>query len=213
MSVIASYWVSIRASLRFVMAHNMFPILTVSFWMVRSWLDPNGAAQDAALLALFILPKHGQHVWTVIRNVVRDRMLPTTALLGSVIVLLLYSCSSLLGAQKRPGPQATASMQPLLFPARTKHTRLFPKKHSFSYSYLLLGVPVGWQGYIRNLASIDVSAMPRPPQRLGMDVRSWFSVDPADYLSRGLRNLGLEGKLHAYLRAQVCMSTLKAAVS
>ncbi|KAI9881493.1 MAG: hypothetical protein M1830_000056 [Pleopsidium flavum] len=32
--------------------------------------------------------------------------------------------------------------------------------------------------------------------------KGWFSVDAADYLSRGEGHLGLEGKLHAYLRSQ-----------
>ncbi|KAL8910450.1 MAG: hypothetical protein Q9171_004244 [Xanthocarpia ochracea] len=46
-------------------------------------------------------------------------------------------------------------MKPLLFPSKTSHTRLFPKKHSFTYSYLLVGIPVGWRvvadlGFISN---------------------------------------------------------------
>ncbi|KAI1085233.1 hypothetical protein F5B20DRAFT_521464 [Whalleya microplaca] len=83
--------------------------------------------------------------------------------------------------------------RPLLFPCQTTHTRLFPKKHSFDYSYLLVGVPVGWTGVAGGMVSSEV----RDPTEKG-----WFVVDPADYLERGSGHLGLRGKLDAYLDSQ-----------
>ncbi|KXT09487.1 hypothetical protein AC579_7822 [Pseudocercospora musae] len=81
-------------------------------------------------------------------------------------------------------------LPPLLIPSRTTHSRLFPQKHSFSYSYLLVGVPVGLQGRVANVLSIDSQ---RP---------AWFDVRSSDFLHRGNSELGLGEKLKRYLHAQ-----------
>lgn len=104
-------------------------------------------------------------------------------------------------------------LKPLLFPARTAHTRLFPKKHSFSYSYLLVGIPVGWRGVVGSFLSADF-----PSECLHQAPKSrhaWFNVGAADYLERGGGNLGLEGKLRSYLETQVgrCSSRFHALLS
>ncbi|OTB15002.1 hypothetical protein K445DRAFT_75422 [Daldinia sp. EC12] len=83
--------------------------------------------------------------------------------------------------------------RPLLFPCRTTHTRLFPKKHSFSYSYLLVGVPVGWTGVAGGMISNDEHST---------GVGGWYKVDASDYLYRGNGHLGLRGKLNNYLESQ-----------
>ncbi|KAI1473953.1 hypothetical protein F4774DRAFT_422783 [Daldinia eschscholtzii] len=83
--------------------------------------------------------------------------------------------------------------RPLLFPCRTTHTRLFPKKHSFSYSYLLVGVPVGWTGVAGGMISNDEHST---------GVGGWYKVDASDYLDRGNGHLGLRGKLNNYLESQ-----------
>lgn len=88
-------------------------------------------------------------------------------------------------------------MKPLLFPSKTCHTRLFPKEHSFTYSYLLVSIPVGWRGVVGSFFSADL-----PLEELSqksVSKRSWFSVSAGDYLERGKENLGLRGKLEAYL--------------
>ncbi|KAI2618149.1 hypothetical protein GGR54DRAFT_606206 [Hypoxylon sp. NC1633] len=82
--------------------------------------------------------------------------------------------------------------RPLLFPCQTTHTRLFPKKHSFSYSYLLVGIPVDWKGVAGGMISNDAHH----------GVKGWYNIDPADYLARGDGQLGLRGKLDAYLESQ-----------
>jgi len=68
---------------------------------------------------------------------------------------------------------------------------MFPKKHSFSYSYLFVGIPVGWSGCCGSLLSADASKK-----------RGWLHVDPVDFLARGDGHLGLRGKLDAYLESQ-----------
>ena len=94
-------------------------------------------------------------------------------------------------------------LKPILFPCRTSHTRIFPKKHSFSYSYLFVGIPVGWRGRISSLLTADLKTLPwkgRKP-KIG-----WFSVDSGDYLARGDSMHGLRGKLDNYLKSQVSAS-------
>ena len=99
-------------------------------------------------------------------------------------------------------------LKPIIFPCRTSHTRIFPQKHSFSYSYLFVGIPVGWRGRI-SLLTADLKTLPwkgREPEV------GWFNVDSADYLARGDSMYGLRGKLDTYLESQVsasCMSPMR----
>lgn len=95
---------------------------------------------------------------------------------------------------------APNSMKPLIFPCRTSHTRLFPKKHSFSYSYLFVAIPVGWRGHVSSVLSADTKGL---PQNRGRPRNGWFSVDSADYLARGDHLDGLQGKLDDFLKFQV----------
>ena len=97
-------------------------------------------------------------------------------------------------------PKGSNPLRPLVFPCRTTHTRLFPKKHSFSYSYLLVGIPVGWRGSVGSFFSADLKSLflKDPRQKQG-----WLSVECADYLNRGDNVHGLQGKLDSYLRSQV----------
>ncbi len=85
----------------------------------------------------------------------------------------------------------------LLFPCRTSHSRKFPQRHSFSYSYLAVGVPVGFEGNTGGMVSVEASDKSKPGSR------GWFTVDAEDHLERGKPKLGLREKLHDYLRAQV----------
>ncbi|KAH6985951.1 hypothetical protein BKA56DRAFT_670171 [Ilyonectria sp. MPI-CAGE-AT-0026] len=91
---------------------------------------------------------------------------------------------------------------PYLIPSRTSHTRFFPKKHSFSYSYLVVGVPVGFSGNANGIISADVSGKPNSWFSFMFGLRAWFDVNPVDYLQRGGADLGLRGKLDNYLRSQ-----------
>ena len=91
-------------------------------------------------------------------------------------------------------------LRPLVIPSRTSHTRLFPKKHSFSYSYLLVGIPIGWRGSLRCLLSADLDSIENDSLR---PRKGWFSVEAADYLHRGYDVRGLSGKLRHYLKTQV----------
>ncbi len=106
-----------------------------------------------------------------------------------------------------PGQAPLRTLKPLLFPCRTSHTRIFPKKHSFSYSYLFVGIPIGWQGSSGYFISADVgghSAESEWTKAFQQRQSSWFSVASTDHLNRGSHVLGLKGKLDEYLQSQVC---------
>ena len=90
----------------------------------------------------------------------------------------------------------TEPFKPYLIPARTSHTRLFPKQHSFSFSYLLVGVPIGWSSRSgKSLLSIDSTSS------VTSGGRGWYDVDNQDYLHRGRRG-SLRQKLDEYLNTQ-----------
>ncbi|MCJ1227340.1 hypothetical protein MMC12_003995 [Toensbergia leucococca] len=80
---------------------------------------------------------------------------------------------------------------------------MFPKKHSFSYSYLLVGIPVGWKGSVGSFLSADLESL---SHGFGREHRkfpkTWLAVDAADYLNRGDGAVGLQGKLEEYLKSQ-----------
>jgi DUF1365 family protein len=85
----------------------------------------------------------------------------------------------------------TAFLKPCMIPCRTTHSRLFPTKHYFSYSYLYAGIPVGWQGAAGTLLSAERGTR-----------KTWFSVVAEDYLEKNTHQDGLAGKLRDYLLSQ-----------
>lgn len=96
--------------------------------------------------------------------------------------------------------------KPMIFPCRTTHRRLFPKKHSFSYSYLLVGIPIGWKGLAGGMIACDMEKNPIPWYRRLLSLgpgSAWYTVNGDDYLARGHVGGGLRGKLDAYLLSQV----------
>ena len=86
-----------------------------------------------------------------------------------------------------------------IIPCRTTHTRMFPKKHSFGYNYLLCGFPV-----VPGLTTPEGMDLPDGKDKfLG---RWWLRIRADDYLARGQADLGFYGKLKVFFRERVCMS-------
>lgn len=105
-----------------------------------------------------------------------------------------------------PDGHSISKLKPLIFPCRTTHTRIFPRKHSFSYSYLFVGIPVGYQGSSESFISVGGGKPLLDEDEKTKHIyntKSLFHIEAADYLSRGGNSAGLERKLHAYLRSQV----------
>jgi Protein of unknown function (DUF1365) len=127
------------------------------------------------------------------------------ALPGFVLGFVIFQLLRLLVATQ-DGPRWNGTAKPLLIPCRTTHERLFPTKHAFSYSYLMVGIPIGWVGSAGGMLSTEIKNESgilswfsfRPAVR-----KAWYDVDPAGYLERGSSHLGLRGKLDAYLKSQV----------
>lgn len=81
----------------------------------------------------------------------------------------------------------------LILRGRLSHTRLFPKFHSFSYSYLMVGIPIrscksNW------LLSVDVT---------DWWSRGWLRVDASDHLDRSNNEKSISEKLDQYLESKV----------
>jgi hypothetical protein len=89
--------------------------------------------------------------------------------------------------------------EPLILPCRTSHSRTFPKKHGFSYSYLQVSVPVGFEGRSRSMLSVGTSVK-----------KAWFHIQATDYLNRSSLDQTLKEKLSVYLESQVRTRRLKA---
>lgn len=136
-------------------------------------------------------------------------------LVGACAVLTLLQLYKILSALKQePAPRDNGRFpaRPMLFPCRTSHVRMFPKKHGFAYSYLLAGVPVGWKGAVGGMLSADTKIEDNTAWYLRFLFwragNAWFTVNGDDYLERGHVEGGLEGKLRRYLESQVRANSL-----
>ena len=86
--------------------------------------------------------------------------------------------------------------KPLIIPGRISHTRLHPKHHSFSYSYLMVGIPIHSPYRGNWLLSVDECLWWK---------RGWLRVEAGDHLGRGGNKEGIYHKLQSYLESQVGM--------
>nr|POF01326.1 hypothetical protein CFP56_21274 [Quercus suber] len=196
----------------FTPPHRTFAARNLLFqplWPLRVWRKDFTWLQDLALfeMAHFVYT-YCTGAWT----------LPTKTSLGLLnvsdhtlqmyaqVFTLLGVCAVWAGAIVLRGKQIGSShdtpgelheqrideqvLPPLLLTSRTDHARLIPKKHSFSYSYLLVGIPVGIQGRISTVLSVDSQK------------RGWFSVNSAGHLERDEGRSGLAAKLKRYLHTQ-----------
>lgn len=177
-----------------------------AIWTFRVWCDGLGAKRDLLLIFPFGLWVFWLHLFSLLTYII-----PTAATVFAfgLIFLLVHNRHEL--ARFRSGKEHqdhgplsnSQAMRPLVFPCRTTHTRIFPKKHSFSYSYLLVGIPVGWQGAVGSFLSADLGSLPSQTPNLRPPAKPWFTVEAKDHLSRGTHIDGLRGKLEAYLKSEV----------
>ena len=180
-------------------------------WIWRWTLARPACSRDLRILAALLFCSHPEilvatlHLIRKIAFVSLEYHIIVLGLLGVAVFLLFESNKEKLKHPVNAAQKDVLShtwLKPLIFPCRTSHTRLFPRKHSFSYSYLLVGIPIGWQGSVASIVSADVlrsaTVEPRPKQ-----TKAWLNVEAADYLDRGGAQLGLKGKLDTYLESQV----------
>jgi DUF1365 family protein len=196
----------------FTPPHRTFPARLLLFqplWALRIWRSDSKYLTDLYLtLATHFVHGWLTGLWRFFRISDFAWLDPNDRVLWLYVEIfgLLAACGGLAGGIVRRGHQLRHSelnghiskhqsideqlLPPLLIPSRTRHTRLFPRKHGFEYSYLFVGVPVGVSGQVSKALSVD-------SQR-----GSWFNVKSADYLSRGNEHLGLGDKLKRFLHSQ-----------
>ena len=188
--------------------------LSTASWIIRFKNDTQEAKFDLLLLFTFGVWNHRHFP---LFNYISLVSFQTYFIIVSIITCIAFA-SFLYNVQKYgtrkpsrgttlanvPGGSKVQILTPLVFPCRTSHTRMFPKKHSFSYSYLLVGIPVGWKGSVGSFLSADLESL---SHGFGREHRkfpkTWLAVDAADYLNRGDGAVGLQGKLEEYLKSQV----------
>ena len=187
----------------------LIAISSLFLWILRLYYDSETTWSDVRWIAAFGL-------WND-REICKELLLRSAdsiyrnyaslayaAVIASLSFLALWLFPPNLGREEKSSEITesfeTGFLKPLIFPCRTTHSRFFPKKHSFSYSYLLVGIPIGWRGAIGSFLSADETnnqACARQRQR------TWFSVCAEDYLQRGIDVCGLKGKLQSFLASQV----------
>jgi hypothetical protein len=154
-----------------------------------------GTANDAYVLVAVTLWKRWQKGQTLVPlwhdySYDTQVLYSVVAALGVFYLIRRWCLSSTQGSSG----QTAGPLRPLLFPCQTTHTRLFPKKHSFKYSYLMVGVPVDWQG---NAGGMIATGPPNTARN------GWYQIHSADYLQRGSGHLTLREKLDKYFLSQV----------
>ena len=186
-----------------------------AIWYMRFRYDGQGAKNDLFLLIGVYALLYRSLIWSWGFYVVPQgwvSVVTCSAALGFVSILYgMWKVTdwNYIQGDKGAAIQEKGSagfLKPLIFPCRTTHTRLFPRKHSFSYSYLYVGIPIGWQGSVKTFLSADIEALTCANNDRGERPRrektAWLSVEGRDYLNRGGARLGLHGKLHEYLVSQ-----------
>jgi DUF1365 family protein len=177
-------------------------LTVIGCWVLRFIHDRTKAYKDAraVLVALCILNRAA--LLCQIRDLASRWHIHASQIAWSCGLALVSWCvwQMMREAQSAPSVETEHKemkfLKPCVFPCRTTHSRLFPTKHSFSYSYLYVGIPVGWRGQAGNMLSADSD--------LGGSntSKTWFGVVAEDYLERGVHDRGLQGKLQDYLISQ-----------
>ncbi|KAL1911944.1 hypothetical protein Sste5344_002139 [Sporothrix stenoceras] len=121
------------------------------------------------------------------------------ALVALAVVIFVIKTESTNKQRQAEAEPWTGPGKPLLFPCITTHTRLVPKQHSFVYSYLVVGVPVGWTGVCGGMISVATDS---PTAERKEIKKGWYHIDAEDYLERGYGDLGLCGKLDSFLKSE-----------
>ena len=130
------------------------------------WPQSNGARQDFKWISALTIWRY----WTTLDDLASKATSIISCPLWTCTAALFTFCFSIYLCRKKPSGAANERdfdykvvqqpcLKPLLFPSRTSHMRLFPKNHSFSYSYLLVGIPVGWRGSTGSLISADLEGL------------------------------------------------------
>lgn len=180
----------------------------VSLWLARLVSGDKTAIFDGLVLLAGLLPSSYPLIRRLFELASRYS-LPALPIISLALLIVTFLISVLFFKSRgnkddiwTNNENSEKHCRPFLFPCRTTHARMFPRKHSFAYSYLLVGVPVGPKDdscLSLPMLTVDPCSSPRVSKRKG-----WFHIQGSDYLERG-HNMDLKGKLTQYLRSQVCV--------
>lgn len=192
----------IRSRTAYCASFLALTVVTAFYAVAGTKLD---LVYNAALLAYFNWDSLAQYIHTAIEY------LPSPFIYIFVIVVPLLTFalrSSRESTCQGPG-------QPYLISCKTTHRRLFPKKHSFSYSYLTVGIPVDFRGSVNGMIGVDEDPV-FPYRRLipfaSVLFRSWYSIQASDHLERRHSELGLRKKLNNFLLSEVIILSVSKSI-
>lgn len=101
-----------------------------------------------------------------------------------------------------PKAQRTETDRPILFKCRTTNQQIFPEKGAFEYSHFLAGIPVGPKFRDGGILTAE-----RPTEKECGGGSACLEVRAEYHLHRGGYELGLCGKLEAYLASNVSIES------
>ena len=170
-----------------------------------------GKSLDITFLITFTLIRKWDELGNLTSLVNRTIVIAVLAITTSLFILLqIFRYISNL--QQTSSPCTNFPVKPMLFPCETAHVRMFPTTHGFKYSYLLVGIPVGWRGSVGGMISADVEEKKVSWYSRLLSLQpghAWYRVNGDDYLKRGHVEGGLQGKLHQYLESEVRPPAMK----
>jgi len=184
----------------------LFHALTQPLWLLRSQYSTTVFTDAVIVLAVGIY-YHGINDLKPPQWILATRPMELQVF-AFLILLMIFAGLIVWRGEAQPFQAASEQedesrteqlLPPLLLPGRTTHSRMFPQKHSFAYSYFSVGVPVNFKGCSGSMLSTNLELLPLSQRKKG-----WFNVNASDYLYRGGEERGLEARLRCYLRGEVC---------
>ncbi|KAH6713456.1 hypothetical protein BKA61DRAFT_675700 [Leptodontidium sp. MPI-SDFR-AT-0119] len=163
-----------------------------------------GKSTDVILLVIFTIIRKWDDLKALISHINATVAIHVLTITTSLFVLLQVF-RYIRNLQQPSSPCVDFPVKPMLFPCETAHVRMFPTTHGFKYSYLLVGIPVGWRGSAGGMISSDVEKKEMSWYTKWLSLQpgsAWYTVNGDDYLHRGHVEGGLEGKLHQYLQSE-----------
>lgn len=173
-------------------------LLSVSFALYYSLFGGRGDVVLIAAAAAFASPST---LWQLLAR-------HAQSVLGAVLVaacsVVFMRLMILTAPRVFHGTSArwTESAGSFFIPSRTTHSRFFPKKHSFAYSYLAVGVPVGLRAHVNGILCVDSATPSAAPSWWAWLSSPLYEVNSAGYLARGVAKGGLREKLDQFLSSQ-----------
>ncbi|KAL6700717.1 hypothetical protein J3F84DRAFT_344231 [Trichoderma pleuroticola] len=175
-----------------------FWLLVLSFTIF--WYHVTHRPSDLVIIVICLAWNLRCSLMPIFYELARSRLTLGSVALAAIVSIGRQLFGYIWKRERVDEPQGGTSSA-YLIPCRVTHSREHPKEHAFSYSYLTVGIPIGYRGNANGMIFVDdhdvstswLSKIWR---------RSWFRLDAADYLERGNGKLGLRAKLDTYLRSQ-----------